>query len=208
MPLVSSCSPRPAPRRGSAIVEAAFVLPIFFLFTFGIYEYGRYLLVLNITTNAARDAARWAAVHANDGRTADTTHSDLPSANYPLFNVITDTRLTAASTPLAYANAPYGASRPVYDVPFVNDYVAVRSGPVANMLDRRAVWVFAADTSQLYANPAKVMPKTGTSSWKQAAFTERIAVQIVGDFKPVLPTFLFMSDPLPVSVIGLAPSEG
>ena len=202
-------SKRARARRGAALVEAAFVLPIFLLFVFGIYEYGRYILVLNITTNAARDGARWAAVHANDQRTADASVPGVPTANYTTYTVSADSRLTASAGPTPpYRGAPYGAARKVYNVPYVNDYVRTRMGPVAGMLDDRAVWVFAADTPLLYGDPAVVKPKAGTNSWREAAFTERIAVQIVGYYRPVLPSFLFMTDPLPVSVVGLAPSEG
>ena len=212
MPLVPRpARARPAPRRGSAIVEAAIVLPIFLMFVFGVFEYGRFLLVLNVTTNAARDAARWAAVHANDQRTADSSVPGVPTSNYTLYGPVSDPRLTATTSPKPYPNAPYGAARKVYSVPFVTTYAAVRMGPVANMLDRGAVWVFPADTAQLYTADtvrAKVLPKAGTSSWKEATFTERIAVQILGDFKPILPTFLFMDAVVPVSVIGLSPSEG
>lgn len=219
MPLVT-CPPsrRPAPRRGSALVEAAFVLPIFLTFVFGVYEYGRYLLVLNVTTNAARDGARWAAVHANDQRTADSTVPGLPTANYRTFSPVTDARLTGTFSPRRYRDAPYGPGRPVYNVPFVDDYVRVRSGPVANMLTNRSVWVFAADTPELYAGTVRVLPKMPeagvTHSWRKASFTERIAVQIVGDYQPILPSLLFKYGPdwdtgvIPVSVIGLAPSEG
>ena len=209
MPFV--CRPasrRPAPRRGNAIVEAALVLPIFVMFVFGIYEYGRYLLVLNVTTNAARDAARWAAVHANDQRAADATVAGVPTANYTIFSRSSDPRLTGTYTPKSYRGAPYGATRPAYTVGYVSDYATTRMGPVAGMLENRAVWVFAADTAQLYANPAMVLPKENTTSWREATFTERIAVQIVGDYRPILPTFLFMDDPVRVSVIGLATSEG
>ena len=206
MPLVMrSVSRRPAPRRGFALIEAAFVLPIFLLFVFGIYEYGRYLLVVNVTTNAARDAARWAAVHANDQRTNDTGVPGIPPANYTAYTQSSDPLLYVAG---AYRNGPYGSSRPVYNVPFLNDYVAVRMGPVGDMLTYRKVWVFAADPNQLVTIPANVLPKSNTNSWREAAFTERIAVQIIGFYRPILPTFLFMDEPVVVSVIGLAPSEG
>ncbi len=56
---------RPDKRRGAATVEAAIVLPLVFLFIFGILEYGRYLMMLQITTNAAREGARYAVSHTN-----------------------------------------------------------------------------------------------------------------------------------------------
>ncbi|HEX7446794.1 MAG TPA: TadE/TadG family type IV pilus assembly protein [Pirellulales bacterium] len=54
---------RRAVRRGGAIVETALVLPIVLLFLFGIMEYGRYILALQIVTNAAREGCRYAVTH-------------------------------------------------------------------------------------------------------------------------------------------------
>jgi Flp pilus assembly protein TadG len=45
-------------RRGSAVVEFAVVAPVFFLFIFGMIEYGRMVMVQQILTNAAREGAR------------------------------------------------------------------------------------------------------------------------------------------------------
>jgi Flp pilus assembly protein TadG len=58
-----------AVRRGVTAVELAFVLGIALLFLFGILEYGRYLMVLHTTDNAAREGARYAVVHTGDGTT-------------------------------------------------------------------------------------------------------------------------------------------
>ena len=52
-------------RRGAATVEAALVLPIVIMFLFGILEYGRYVMMLQILTNAAREGARYAVEHTN-----------------------------------------------------------------------------------------------------------------------------------------------
>jgi Flp pilus assembly protein TadG len=46
-------------------VETAFVLAIACLFLFGIIEYGRYLFVLQVVENAAREGARHAVVHTH-----------------------------------------------------------------------------------------------------------------------------------------------
>jgi Flp pilus assembly protein TadG len=58
-------------RRGAAAVEASLVLGIFFVLLFGVFEYCRFLMVLHVTNNAARDASRYATVNvANDQMTA------------------------------------------------------------------------------------------------------------------------------------------
>src|SRR5580692_10919305 len=61
------------PRRtGAHLVELAIVAPIFFLFLFGILEYGRFVMTLQIMTNAAREGARYAVVTTNDPNTSPT----------------------------------------------------------------------------------------------------------------------------------------
>jgi len=49
-------------RIGAAVVEFAIVVPIFFLFIFGIVEYGRMVMVQQILTNASREGARIAVL--------------------------------------------------------------------------------------------------------------------------------------------------
>ncbi|MCA9036447.1 MAG: pilus assembly protein [Planctomycetaceae bacterium] len=45
-------------RTGAALVEAAVVLPVFFLAIAGIVEFGRAMMVSQLVTNASREAAR------------------------------------------------------------------------------------------------------------------------------------------------------
>jgi Flp pilus assembly protein TadG len=52
----------PKSRRGVAAVEFALVAPLFFMFVFGIIEYGRMVMVQQVMTNAAREGARIAIV--------------------------------------------------------------------------------------------------------------------------------------------------
>jgi hypothetical protein len=51
------------PRRGASVVEAAMVLPIVLLFLMGILEYGRYMMMMQVLTNAAREGAHYALTH-------------------------------------------------------------------------------------------------------------------------------------------------
>ena len=62
---------RPAhPRRGVTLVETAFVLNIFLLLMFGLFEYGRYIMQGQLLINAAREGARYATVNANTATTS------------------------------------------------------------------------------------------------------------------------------------------
>jgi Flp pilus assembly protein TadG len=62
-------------RAGATTVEVAVVLSVFLMFLFGVFEYCRYLLMLHVTTNAARDAARYAVVNVDKGSTFNTTNA-------------------------------------------------------------------------------------------------------------------------------------
>jgi Flp pilus assembly protein TadG len=71
----------PARRRGAATVEFAVVVPILLLFILGIIEIGRLVMVAQVDTNAAREAARYASQGAANTSTIDTyTRNYLTSA--------------------------------------------------------------------------------------------------------------------------------
>ncbi len=71
-------------RLGAAAVEAALVLPVVITFLFGILEYGRYVMMLQVVTNAAREGARYAVEHTNpvtlNGVTYGNATSDVTTA--------------------------------------------------------------------------------------------------------------------------------
>lgn len=68
-------------RRGVSAVEAAIVLPVVVMFLFGILEYSRYVMMLQVLTNAAREGARYAQIHTQpvtvDGVTSNNTTNDV-----------------------------------------------------------------------------------------------------------------------------------
>jgi Flp pilus assembly protein TadG len=71
-------------RRGVTIVESALVLSIFLMFLLGVFEYSRFLMVMHLTNNAARDGARYAAVNLSKPSTFTTTNYTDASGNvYP-----------------------------------------------------------------------------------------------------------------------------
>ena len=63
-------------RTGAAVVEFAIVAPVFFLFVFGIIEFGRMLMVQQTITHAAREGARVAAL---DGSTVNSVETAVNS---------------------------------------------------------------------------------------------------------------------------------
>ena len=52
--------------RGQSVIEFAFVLPLLLLVCFGITEFGRAWMTMNIMTSAAREGVRLAVVTAPD----------------------------------------------------------------------------------------------------------------------------------------------
>jgi Flp pilus assembly protein TadG len=66
-------------RRGVSAVEAALVLPVVIIFLFGILEYGRYLMMLQVLTNAAREGAHYALVHTQPVTIAGVTYGNATS---------------------------------------------------------------------------------------------------------------------------------
>lgn len=67
--------------RGAALVEAAFVTPVFFAFLFGILEFGLLFRNTLTTNNGAQQGARAAAVH---GAEPDTDYLILRSVEHGL----------------------------------------------------------------------------------------------------------------------------
>lgn len=61
--------------KGSVLIEAVFILPIFFLLVVGIVEFGRILMIQQVITYAAREAARAGAVPYNEIDALDTAQS-------------------------------------------------------------------------------------------------------------------------------------
>ena len=60
-------------QRGTTIVEAAIILPVFLMFLFGIFEAGRFLNVRQVLTNAAREGARFGVTPLTGTNTLPTT---------------------------------------------------------------------------------------------------------------------------------------
>lgn len=80
-------------RSGATSVEVAIVLSVFLLFLFGIFEYCRYLMVIQVTTNAARDGARYAVV--NMGKGADFASNSFSDGlnTYPSIKAYTTSKM-------------------------------------------------------------------------------------------------------------------
>ena len=181
-------------RRAATIVEVAIVLQMFLLFLFGIFEYCRYLMLLQISTNAARDAARFAVVSSSNSQSQT-------------FTVHLGPTIAAIDT----VDAPNDTNRPKFQVPFIENYLKTKMARTDELISGFQVRVFPVDPNLLYSDPVVIRAKsqpTAPKSWNKAAFSERIAVQIVGFYNPILPNFLMINGPVPINTICLMGSEG
>ena len=66
-------------RRGSTIVQAAITLPMMLLLLFGILEYSRYVMLLQVMNNAAREGCRYAVMHTNPVVISGVTYGNADS---------------------------------------------------------------------------------------------------------------------------------
>jgi Flp pilus assembly protein TadG len=83
-------------RSGATTVEVAVVLSVFLMFLFGIFEYCRYLMAIQVTTNAARDGARYAVVNLGKGAsfaTVDYSDGATPPRVYPSIRKYVDGKM-------------------------------------------------------------------------------------------------------------------
>lgn len=88
----------PRRRSGATTVEVALVMSLFLLFLFGIFEYCRYLMMIEVTTNAARDGARYAVVNVSKGSTFDVTDYNDGVTVYPSIRSYTTTRMAGMNS--------------------------------------------------------------------------------------------------------------
>lgn len=94
----------------------------------------------------------------------------------------------------------------------IADFVKGELGGADTLIDSYSVSVFPCDNAQLFANPPVITTKSGSPAWNQASFGERIAVKINGNYKPILPGFIFFytggSQVVPLNIAATANSEG
>jgi Flp pilus assembly protein TadG len=165
-------------RRGSAIVETALVAVVLFMVVFGIFEYCRLLYVLQVTRNAARDTARFAAVHTSGG----TMPGDASSfSQTDLVNLVNTGKI---------GSVKYGTGL---------------CGSDTNIVAKN-VTIFTVDPAGLNQTPPVIQPLSG-SQWNTAAFGQFIAVKVEGKYRPVLPSLLFMQSEMDFTVVVMVNSE-
>jgi hypothetical protein len=169
-----------AKRRGATAVELGVVSILLFMMLFGIFEYCRLLYLLHTANNAARDTVRFAVVHTSGGGAMPGEPLTISAAD---LDSIVRTGLTTGG---------FSAGSGM--------------GGMANSIENLTVEIFAVDPVGLAQTPQVVQPVAG-STWNSAGFSQHIAVRISGNYRPVLPSLLFMGSTVPIQVTVMASSE-
>jgi len=177
-------------RSGATVVEVQVVLVVFLLFLFGLFEYCRFIFFLNISTNAARDGARYAVVNVDKGNDFDFTGTTYGGVPFASIRDYVDNRIAS--------NGKMLENYKVEIFPCDNAQLALAT-PIVTRKSASA-------NPSLPKNPTA--PYTGEVAWNAASFGERIAVRINGIYRPVLPNFLMMKSTYDMNIIVTANSEG
>jgi Flp pilus assembly protein TadG len=101
---------KPVRRKAAALVEAAMVLPIVCMFLFGILEYCRYVMTLQVLTNACREGARYAMIHPQPVTINGTTYGNATSDVQAVINTAMGGQSLSGQTVSIYAADSLGNS--------------------------------------------------------------------------------------------------
>jgi len=165
-------------RPGATVVEFYVVSILFFMMLFGIFEYCRLLYVMHVANNAARDAVRFAVVHTNGG----TMPGEPTSISLSDLDAIVRTGQLGTLT------------------------VGSGLGGMDQNIEDLVIAIFAVDSTGLSQNPPIVQAAT-SGIWSDAEFSQKIGIRITGNYRPVLPSLLFMNSTIPIQITVLASSE-
>lgn len=111
-PSATGATPRPGAGRGQALAEFVMVIPVFALVVFSVIVFGLYVFYSQQLANAAREAARYAAIHSSTAQCPTVSwlepistikpssyiRCDAPQAGWP--------RMTAAARSNIWGVAP------------------------------------------------------------------------------------------------------
>ncbi|MDH3260077.1 MAG: pilus assembly protein [Acidimicrobiia bacterium] len=103
----------PREERGAALVEAALVLPMLLMLTFGIWTTARAWNVHNVLDHAAREAARYAATTPDSLAVLDPiARGEILAASIPWSDISGCSSIIESGTPLESATAGAGITVP------------------------------------------------------------------------------------------------
>jgi Flp pilus assembly protein TadG len=193
-------------RTAAHLVEFAFVCPVFFLFMFGIFEYSRYVMTQQIMVNAAREGARFAIVTTNNPGANPTQDVQNWVFNYMAGqNVQLNSPAGGAFDPLANVM--------VYTSDPANSGAVYLNGNTGGTLLCNANLPVDVNGNDVQWSSVTYDAKGNPVPWLVAPFTnagykQTISVVVCGTYTPILPTFLFMGNTIPISAQAIMYSEG
>jgi Flp pilus assembly protein TadG len=177
-------------RGGMVLVEMTLVLILFSMFVLGIFEYSRYLYVLHLANNAARDGARYAVVNVDKPASFDTTnYTDSSGRVYPSIQSYT-TSVMAGS-----------------DKQLTSFQVAVYAVDAAGLAQTPTVIRAKSTSTTVFPDPFNASDPNKVA-WNSAAFGDRVAVTVRGTYKPSLPIPLLMPPSITIYATAIMGSEG
>lgn len=109
-----------ARRNGAALVEAAMVLPIFFLAIVGIVEFGRGMMVSQLVTNASREGARQAVLDGSTNASIEAFIGDKLSGSLGVATADVDVTVTITPDPSNTTTGHELAAAQPYDLVTIN----------------------------------------------------------------------------------------
>lgn len=176
--IVTKAGCRTKRRPAATLVEGAFVIAIFLLFLFGIFEYARYLMFLHVATNAIRDAGRYASVNV-----------DKPS-NFPTVDYVSGTKTYTNIT--SFANTRLAGTTKMLDAGWKIEVFACDQ-TYLNMTP-----------PQIMPKGGSI----GAVPWNSSSFTERICVRLDGTYRMALPSLLYANPSIKVNIAAVVGTEG
>jgi Flp pilus assembly protein TadG len=177
-------------RRGVTVVESVLVLAVFLMLLFGLFEYCRFLLVLHVTNNAAREGVRYASV--NTGKPVTFNYTDYTDASgkvFPSISKYTTQKMGGVDQNIegfqvaVFVVDPNGLNQ----TPVVVQPQSASANPVLNPFN---------------PNDPNAVP------WNLVSFPQRMAVYIKGTYRPLLPQFLLMPSTIPINIYAMTTAEG
>ncbi len=180
-------------RRGITVVEASLVMSVFLLLLFGMFEYCRFLLVLHVTNNAAREGARYASVNVDKPATFHSqNYTDASGKVYPSVQQYTKDKMGGVWKNIeGFRVAVFTVDQAGLD----------QTPPIVRPKPKPGT------PAGTYPDPWNVSDPYAVD-WNSAPFPERIAVFVNGTYRPILPTFLLMPSTIPINVYSVVGGEG
>ncbi len=155
--------------RGQSLVEFALILPIFFVVVFGLIDGARLVFAYNTVAQAARDAARTAAVEA------------------PFIGACTTPICSAGTTVCTAPTCPANTGAYRIDVSLAANKASVIIGQIRNDSSHLALSCSAALATNMTALATNTTNDCATSAYTYASGGSVVTVKITVPISPLTP---------------------